>query len=98
MGKVKSLLDSDDVVDLQDEYLMKLSRDMAATMDFGIMSAMLEQQGWHYVEIPHFSSRLYAADVANWVEDHCQGLHHNCGTKYIFQNIEDASMFVLRWL
>ena len=80
------------------QYMMKLSQDMAATMDFGIMASVLEQQGWHYVELPYFKSRHHAVDVANWVEDNCQGRHHKCDRRYIFEKLEDASMFALRWV
>ena len=91
MGKVKSLLDMDDVVD-------RLSRDMAADMDFSIMADMLEQQGWYHVELPYFESRHHAVDVVNWVEDHCQGRRYNHSREYIFEKLEDASLFALRWL
>ena len=79
---------------LEHEMLEKLASDMAKEMDYDILVDLFD---WTRVELPPFTSRYNAVDIADWCTDNCQGKFMNFGVKFAFEKKQDAEWFVLRW-
>lgn len=85
-----------------DELMEKLAAEVAEEIDGEIMFDMLQKQGWSAVELPYRYSFSYneLLEVDQWLEDRAGtiGKHHSYGhLHHIFENEEDATMFLLRF-
>ena len=84
-------------IDLEQEMMKVLSEEISREMDFGIMSEMMIQQGWHKVQLPPFKNNNHAVDIKYWAEEHCQFGYMNHGTTFVFEDKGDAVNFTLKW-
>ena len=72
--------------------------DLGASIDHDIVSDLLVRAaGWIRVDVPPFNSRHQAVDMQDWALLNCAGKFRNFGAKFVFESVEDAVMFKLRW-
>jgi hypothetical protein len=81
--------------DLEKEVLEKAAREMAEQIDFEVLSQLL---GWTKVELPEYPGRFISMDIDIWIEQNCSGTVRSLGSKFIFENPKDATLFILRWV
>jgi hypothetical protein len=85
------------LMNIEHEYLEKLSKDLADEIDFGVLTTLLVECGWTKVELPRFSSRFHAIDIDIWIEQNCSGYIKSFGSTFVFEKSKDATFFILRW-
>jgi hypothetical protein len=81
-------------MNIENEMLDKLADDMAKEIDYDMLSDLLN---WTKVELPPFTDRYNAVDIADWCTDNCTGKFMNFGVKFAFEKSKDAEWFILRW-
>lgn len=81
-------------MNLENELLDNLADDMAKEIDYDMLVNLLN---WTRVELPPFTSRYDAVDIADWCTDNCTGKFMNFGVKFAFEKSKDAEWFILRW-
>jgi hypothetical protein len=81
-------------MNIEHEMMEKLADDMAKEIDYDILVNLLN---WTRVELPPFTDRYNAVDIADWCTDNCTGKFMNFGTKFAFEKSKDAEWFILRW-
>ena len=80
------------------EQMDKFAADFSASIDHDIVSNLLvEAAGWVRVDILPFDSGHRPVDMQDWAQLNCTGKFRNFGAKFVFESIEDAVMFKLRW-
>ena len=88
-------------MDITGDIMNKMAEDVAKEIDFDILVEQLSNCGWSIVDLPPFDSRYKLSDIVDWAYQHCQGeFEHfgNFGTRYIFEDKRDATLFALKWL
>lgn len=90
--------DTDYKVSLEDEIANTLSAEIAAEIDFGILSELLCSLGWTRVtRDPHVTVEE-ATEIKQWLKQHCKGAVKSHGSTWVFENEKEASHFILRWV
>jgi hypothetical protein len=85
-------------MNIQEEIVNEAGKQMAAGIDFEILTSMLVGAcGWHKVEVAHQSEGIFI-DIFDWVNTHCKGKHMRHQRTYVFENQGDAVNFTLKWL
>lgn len=82
---------------VEQDMIDKAGSRMAAEIDFEILSGFLIDIGWRKVVLrPMTWEDSYEIDL--WVTQHVKGHHQTMGLVWVFENVEDANWFTLRWL
>ena len=84
-------------MNLQDEYMEQLAREVASEIDFEVLSSLMIESGWHKVKLDRFENNNHAVDIAYWVQDNAKGKFIRHSTTYVFEEEGDAVNFSLRW-
>lgn len=82
---------------LENKIIDDAGRQLAAEIDREIMWGFLEETGWVKVKLPRFVDRVHAIDVRIWLEENRTDEILQSGSKFLFKNPKDATMFILRW-
>ena len=84
-------------INIEDQLADILAKEIAAEIDFGIMSELMGAQGWHKIKLERFLNREHSVDIRCWVEQNVKGKFLNNGSLYIFEEKGDAINFALKW-
>lgn len=84
-------------LNIEESIADELAKQVAAEIDFGIMSEMMIAQGWHRVQLDYYKSNKEAIDIHCWAEDNAKGKFIKHGVVYVFQQKGDAINFALKW-
>ncbi len=84
-------------VNVQEEMIDRMAREIAEEIDFEVMASLMVQSGWHKVKLARFENNNHAVDIAYWVEEHTIGGHIKHGSTYVFEKKGDAVNFSLKW-
>lgn len=84
-------------MNLEDQIMNEMAKEISAEIDFGVMSEMMVAQGWHKVELGYFTNNKIAVDIAYWAEEHSKFKFIKHGRMYVFEDAGDAINFSLRW-
>lgn len=84
---------------LEEELAAELSKKIAQAIDDNLMGDMMVSCGWTRVKEQFYHSRQQAVDINDWLEQHCKGKYKrlNYGD-LLFENSQDATMYILKWL
>lgn len=82
--------------DLKQEISDVLSKEIAKEIDFGVMSAILFDMGWHKVKLNPMTYEQ-SCDIDRWTRETIRGQFYNMGLVWIFEEAKDAMWFTLRW-
>ena len=81
---------------LQDQVLEDLGRGMASAMDRHILAGVLIDSGWKEVVVDPWKHGS-AQTIESWCDEFVRGQHIKTDNRWIFELIEDATMFALKW-
>jgi hypothetical protein len=82
---------------LEEELANQISQDIARTIDQGVLADILVSCGWTRVKDQYYHHRSHAVDIADWLEEHCQGQHRRLASDWLFKDAKDATAYILRW-
>ena len=85
-------------INLEEEMTKVLAEEISQEIDFGVMSQIMVESGWHKVQLDNFKNNNRAVDIKYWAEEHCQFEYMNHGTTYVFKDQGDAVNFTLKWV
>lgn len=86
-------------IDIEDEIASALGQEIQEEIDFGIMSSMLSESGWHTVKLPNPITRTQWREMECWCEQEqvtARGVYKR-GNTWLFKYKDDAIMFRLTW-
>lgn len=83
-------------INLEQEIVDNLGREIAKEIDFELMSVVLIEMGWHKVKLEPMTWEQGCA-VDAWVEENTRGKNYTMGLVWIFEDQSDAVNFVLKW-
>lgn len=84
-------------IDIEEHLADVLAKEIAAEIDFGVMSEIMISQGWHKVQLDRFANNEEAVDVGYWVEENIKKKHIKYGSTFVFEDRGDAINFTLKW-
>jgi len=84
------------VMNLEDELISTISKEMQQNIDEGIMSTILIEDGWTPVQF-YFKNNNQAVDIILWLNRNCKNNWQRLGSDYLFKYKQDAEWFILRW-
>jgi len=82
---------------VEDEIANNLGNEMAREIDREILWGMLEGIGWCRVMLPRLIDNNHAIDITHWLEDNCKNSFERNGRDFMFESLQDANWFRLRW-
>jgi len=82
---------------IEDEIADNLGNEMAREIDREILWGMLEGIGWCRVMLPRLIDNNHAIDITHWLEDNCKNSFERNGRDFMFESLQDANWFRLRW-
>ncbi len=86
-------------INVEDEIVLAMSREIQEEIDFGVMSAMLTKSGWHTVKLSNPITRSQWREMECWAEKEqvtARGVYKR-GDTWLFKSKDDAIMFRLTW-
>ena len=82
---------------MQDEILEELGTQMQSQVDREILWGMLIGLGWTRVMLDRFQDNKHAVDIRYWLEENIKNPFERNGRDFIFEDSQDAMLFILRW-
>jgi hypothetical protein len=82
---------------MQDEILEELGTQMQSQVDREILWGMLIGLGWTRVMLDRFRDNKHAVDISYWLEENIKNPFERNGRDFIFEDSQDAMLFILRW-
>jgi hypothetical protein len=82
---------------MQDEILEELGTQMQSQVDREILWGMLIGLGWTRVMLDRFQDNKHAVDISYWLEENIKNPFERNGRDFIFEDSQDAMLFILRW-
>lgn len=83
-------------IDLEQEISDSLAKEITKEIDFGVMSSVLIDMGWHKVKLDPMTWEQ-SRDVDSWVKEYINGHFYTMGLVWLFKDQRDAVNFTLRW-
>jgi hypothetical protein len=83
---------------LQDEIIEELGTRMQSQVDREILWGMLIGLGWTRVMLDRFRDNEHAVDISYWLEENIKNPFERNGRDFIFEDSQDAMLFILRWV
>jgi hypothetical protein len=83
-------------MNLQDEIVNHLGREMAQEMDQHIIAGLLIEEGWTEIVVDPWKHSS-TSEITQWVTDNIVGIHIKTGNRWVFEIEKDAIIFALRW-
>lgn len=92
-------IDQVDTDNLEGELLRTLAAEIAAGMDWEIISELLSSDGWIKVSLSfHNRKQPPVNEIQDWVIENIQGSFNSHGNSWLFRDEKDAALFALRWV
>lgn len=84
-------------MDLEDEITSILAKEISKEIDTEIMTEIYGTFGWTRVDLK--LDQVFDHEVIDWIENkaNCKGNHFRGLNCFMFQYIDDANWFKLRW-
>ena len=90
MEDINSFLDADN------EYIQQLAEGLIIESDNVLENSINFK--WHFIKLIPFNQRYYAIDFDEWIKNNCIDECRRYGLTFAFKNIQDASLFSIKWL
>jgi hypothetical protein len=84
-------------MNLQQQVLEDLSKQLGDSVDLQILFILLKEDGWIPVSISRFQDNHHAIDITYWLEENIKEEYLRDGRNFIFKDSRDAVLFALRW-
>ena len=83
---------------VQDEIIEELGTQMQSAIDREILwGILIDMMGWTRVTLDRFTDNNHAVDITYWLKDNVHNEYQREGADFLFENSQDAMMFILRW-
>lgn len=83
-------------MDLQEQIIDDLGKQISKEIDFEILSGMLCELGWTKVILKPMPWEQGTV-IDDWVSKHVHGHFETMGLVWLFESSKDATMFILKW-
>jgi hypothetical protein len=84
-------------MNLEQEIIEELGTQMQSQVDKEILWGMLIGLGWTRVMLDRLTDNNHAIDITYWLEANITNPFERNGSDFIFENNQDATLFILRW-
>ncbi len=84
-------------MNIQEEIIEELGTKMQSAVDREILWGILIGMGWTRVKLSRFVDNHHAVDITYWLDEHVKNPFEREGADFIFENSQDALMFILKW-
>jgi hypothetical protein len=84
-------------MNIQEEILEELGTKMQSAVDREILWGILIGMGWTRVKLSRFVDNHHAVDITYWLDEHVKNPFEREGADFIFENSQDALVFILKW-
>ena len=85
-------------IPVEDIMASELATVLQEEIDWELITDALCSIGWVKVELERFKDRYHAIDIGLWLDENCKGHYRTRGSTFMFQKVEEAEWFSLRWL
>lgn len=85
-------------MNLEDEIVNAMGKEISEEIDFEVLAGMLEGIGWHRVKLERFQNNHHAVNIMLWCEQHIKNPFNHRGSTFVFEDKGDAINFTLKWL
>jgi|LauGreDrversion4_2_1035121.scaffolds.fasta_scaffold1765060_2 hypothetical protein len=85
-------------MNLQDEILEKISKEMAGEIDFSLLADALVACGWTRVILEKGALPCTGPELHEWRERNLTGEWRAHNRVWLFENSKDALIFTLKWV
>jgi hypothetical protein len=89
---------NDQQIILEKEMIEHAAKTMQEDIDREILWGMLTGIGWTRIMLPGLIDNNHAIDITHWLASNCKGNFERRGRDFLFENPNDASYFILRWV
>ena len=86
------------MTNLEKELATKMAKELSDEIDWELISDMMIAVGWTKVTMDRFDNRFHSIDIRDWLTDTCKGHYKHRGSIFMFEKVEEAEWFSLRWL
>ena len=83
---------------IEEEIANKMGNQMARDIDREVLWGMLQGIGWTRIMLDRLQDNKHAIDITHWLAENCQHPFERSGRDFIFENEQDATLFILRWV
>ena len=83
---------------IKTEIVDKIGQDMAREIDREVLWGMLSGLGWTRVMLPRLIDNHHAIDITYWLQANCKNAYERNGRDFLFESLQDANWFILRWM
>ena len=80
-----------------DKIVGELAEELAADIDFGIISDLLVDSGWTKLSVDYVPPDRSWVVIKDWAEKNCKAQHQEHKGVWLFESAQDANWFILRW-
>lgn len=86
---------NDDLLDeIYDDFISILTEEI----DNEILCEIMVNQGWHRVKMSAAVSLEEFDNIDKWVKENTVGKYRGLGINWVFENLNDATLFTMRWI
>jgi hypothetical protein len=85
-------------ISLENEIADKMAKTLAEEIDWELLVDMMCAVGWTKVVIGRLKDRYHSIDIQDWLTNNCKGHYRQRGSIFVFEKVEEAEWFSLRWL
>lgn len=83
---------------LENQFVENVTKEMQQEIDREILWKILLEIGWTRVMLDRLQDNKHAIDITHWLAENCQHPFERSGRDFIFENEQDATLFILRWV
>lgn len=80
-------------LNIEDEVLERAAKELAARIDFSVMSGILVESGWTSVKVLGADVN----EVEEWAKQNARDIYNHYDDEWVFKSKQDANWFKLRW-
>ncbi len=84
-------------VNIEEEIIAAMGKEIQKEIDFEILSGMLKQMGWTKVVLTPMTSEQSKA-IDDWIAMYVKNPVETMGLVWMFEDKRDAVNFTLKWL
>lgn len=86
------------VLDLEKQITEENAESIRDEIDWEILCSMMQAVGYTKVKLPSNPTVIESALIEEWSANYAKGRVHHRGATWMFEKLEDAEWFTLRWV
>ena len=80
-----------------EEAVARAAKELSEEIDFSMLLNMYKEMGWTEVEFQNPMPMQRAKMIQDWLNENCKGHRISRGKRFLFEDVKEASWFILRW-